>query len=53
MAAACTQELVERDCITREQLSNIFAAREEIHHAVGKLQNLFSTGNIDKVRLLV
>ena len=38
--------MVEQECITREQLSNIFAAREEMHHAMTRLEGLFSRGQV-------
>ncbi len=40
---------METKCITREQLANIFAAREEMHQAMVRLEGVFTTGKIDQV----
>jgi len=43
------QDSVQRDYINREQLASIFSAREDIRHAVEKIERVFTNpGSVDK-----
>jgi hypothetical protein len=42
------QEQLQRNLVTRKQLSNIFAAREDMLKAVGRMERVFANGEMDE-----